>query len=139
MEHQGGGTRRHAIKRLKNEFEMWKRGELDVFTETTTTIKRVSWEILKPEGETWDEIIRPYEHFERVQFRAHQHHPQRLRLIYSLKPDELYIGLAEFEGYVVFVFNRGDAPAIMDCAEVGNALYIMRLGISADSMCRSVG
>ena len=41
-----------------------------------------------------------------------------------MHPDDIYIGRASFEGYVVFVFKKVNAAAL-DCPKVGNALYLM--------------
>jgi hypothetical protein len=43
--------------------------------------------------------------------------------IHSLGPNETYVGIAEFEGYVVSCFSRA-ATAVLDCPVMGNAIYV---------------
>ena len=47
----------------------------------------------------------------------------RLEYVYGLGPDQIYVGLDEFDGYVVFVFERTN-KAVLECAKTGNALYL---------------
>ena len=48
----------------------------------------------------------------------------RLRKLLTLNPVACYVGMDEFEGYVVFCF-RGTDRAVLDNPLVGNAVYIL--------------
>lgn len=113
-------VQKHAVERLRREFAKWQRGELEL--EFKGPICRVYWELLKPAGDSWPEIVRHYQYLQRVHNERYE--LQRLKQIHDLHPDLIYIGLASFEGYVVFVFKRGNV-AVLDCPRVGNALYLM--------------
>lgn len=113
-------VQKHAIERLRREFGKWQKGELDF--EFKSPIHRVYWELLKPSGDSWREIVRHYEYLQRVQNERYE--LERLKQIHDLEPDVIYIGLASFEGYVVFVFKKLDC-AVLECPRVGNALYVM--------------
>jgi hypothetical protein len=110
----------HAVERLRREFQQWQRGELDF--EPKSPIHRVYWELLKPSGDSWHEIVRHYEYLQRV--RNERYELQRLKRIHDLGVDVIYVGLASFEGYVVFELKRFNC-AVLDCPKVGNALYLM--------------
>jgi len=112
--------REHIVERLLREYKAWRRGALAVSFELP--VKRVHWHILKPAGNSWQELVRYYESLSRNTGRRFD--LDRLRAIHEFKPDEIFVGSASFEGYVVFVFNSLNM-AVLDCPEVGNALYIM--------------
>jgi hypothetical protein len=81
----------------------------------------LGWRILPP-GHTWKEIIRHYESLQSI--RHEEYDASRLKFTYDLKPDDVYVGVEEFEGYVVFVFQHGQT-AVLECPKVGNAIYLM--------------
>jgi hypothetical protein len=112
----------HAVERLKSEFDLWRKGELDIGFENVA--RRVHWEILRPSGNSWDELVRHYEYLARV--RNVRYELQRLKYVYQFGADETWVGRASFEGYVVFCF-RDKQLAVLECPEVGNALYLMSL------------
>jgi len=51
----------NVIKRLNNEFEQWRRGDLDFGFDAQV----VHWELLKPSGDSWNMIARHYENLQR--------------------------------------------------------------------------
>jgi hypothetical protein len=87
-------------------------------------VKKLSWEILPPGEHPFHEII---EHWEKLQKRNSKLcvDLERLKRINELEPTEIYCGLGEFYGYYVFHFKEMD-KAILECAFVGNATYVMR-------------
>lgn len=114
--------RRNAVKRIKHDFDLWQRGLLEV--EFETPAHRVYWELLKPCGDSWAELVRHFEYLSRA--RGEQYDIQRIKLLYGYKPDAVYVGLASFDGYVVFCYRRAGTAAL-ECPKVGNALYFMAL------------
>lgn len=44
---------------------------------------------------------------------------------YEMRPGSIYIGVDEFEGYVVFYFDRTQV-AVLECPVVGNAIYVIK-------------
>lgn len=114
--------RNHAINRLKRDFALWNKGLLPV--ELSMPVHRVYWELLKPEGDSWDELIRHFRYLENS--RNEHYETSRLKPLIDLKPDKIYVGRASFEGYVVFCYDRGQT-AVLECPRVGNALYLMKL------------
>jgi hypothetical protein len=114
--------RRNAIRRIRHDFDFWQRGLLEV--EFQTPVHRVYWELLKPSGDSWAELVRHFEYLSRI--RGEQYDIQRIKLLRDYKPDDIYVGRASFEGYVVFCYDRADTAAL-ECPKVGNALYFMAL------------
>lgn len=84
--------------------------------------KRLNWRLLPPGANPFSHILQHYE-------QLSKHHPEagydleRLHKAYSLNPDETYVGLDEFQGYVVFYFQNS-ATAVLDCPITGNAIYV---------------
>jgi len=110
-----------AVKRLNRNFERWKRGEL--IRIDPTDVRRVQWRILAPDGHTRDDIIRYARR--RAALQRHRFEADRLNLIYDLvRPNEVFEGTDSFEGYLVFVYRSAN-KAVMECGEVGNALFIV--------------
>ncbi|HZL12992.1 MAG TPA: hypothetical protein VFC85_02510 [Verrucomicrobiae bacterium] len=115
-------TRIRAIKRLKKDFELWDKGLLEI--ELSTKVHHVYWQLLKPTGDSWQELI---EHFRYLENSIGKKYDQnRLKYLYDFKHDEIYVGRSAFEGYVVICFNRAET-VVLECPRVGNALYLMKL------------
>lgn len=112
--------RKRAIDRLKSDFQKFSSGLLEL--EDLRITHRVHWEILKPAGDSWEEILRHYTRLQQLTNRRYD--VQRLRPLYDLTPNRIYVGKASFEGYVVFEYERGKT-AVLECPELGNALYLM--------------
>lgn len=112
--------RQRIVTRLYREFRAWQRGTLAV--DFNVPVHRVHWEILKPSGDSWQELVRYYERLSRANNKSYD--LDRLRKVHDLGPDEIFVGQASFDGYVVFIF-RSRNLAVLDCPEVGNALYLM--------------
>jgi hypothetical protein len=109
-----------VLQRLRREFMNWQRGVLDL--DFGPHVRRIYWELLKPSGDSWSDILRHYEYLQRVSNCRYD--LERLKKIHNERPDMIYIGLAAFEGYVVFVFSTVEL-AVLDCPQVGNAIYLM--------------
>ena len=114
--------RNSAIRRIRHDFDLWQRGLLEV--EFETPVHRVYWELLKPSEDSWVELVRHFEYLSRI--RGEQYDIERIKLLRDYKPDDIYVGRASFEGYVVFCYDRADTAAL-ECPKVGNAIYFMAL------------
>jgi hypothetical protein len=58
---------------------------------------------------------------------GHRYDLSRLEKLATLNPSECYVGLDEFEGYVVFCFS-GTETAVLENPLEGNAVYIISSG-----------
>ena len=95
-------------------------------------VKRIKWKLLPPSVHPFPRIAR---HFEDLStHRTHvKYDLNRLANFHGLDPDETFIGLDEFAGYVVFHF-RHVPIAVLDCPVTGNAIYVF--GHNWRSLCR---
>jgi hypothetical protein len=109
-----------ALERLRRMFGCWCRHE--PFLEPGTKIVEVNWELLQAAGDGWRQLVHYNDSLHEL--RHAERDDERIRLLWDLKPDMLFIGRLGFSGYIVFIFNRGNI-AVLESAFVGNALYIM--------------
>jgi hypothetical protein len=111
------------------------------------TIERVNWKLL-PKGEGLGDAFRNHLEGVRRQTRGKQYDPGSLDKNWTLRPERIFVGQDEFDGYYVFVFEKYPV-AVLECPWVGNALYLIskdrwvalsRLSKSSllDSDCRDV-
>ena len=92
--------------------------------DVSAPVERLPWHILPPGEHPFPAVL---EHF-RVLAERHpsvEYDHTRLEKLNSLGPTAVYVGVDEFEGYVVFNFEHY-AAAVLDCPIVGNAVYVMR-------------
>ena len=85
---------------------------------------QLSWRLLPPGIHSFKQILQYFEHLQLVHSES-KYEPERLRKIHKLGPDEVYVGLGVFQGYVVFVFNKSQ-KAVLECPLYGNAIYIIQ-------------
>jgi hypothetical protein len=84
--------------------------------------KRLNWELLPPGTNSFPQIVRHFDYLSRR--RTHVVYDiVRLHKVYSLHPDEIYVGIEEFEGYIVFYFSQ-PSIAVLECPVTGNAIYV---------------
>lgn len=114
--------RSRAVQRLKRDFELWQRGALEVHF--SVPVHRVHWQLLKPSGDSWQELVRHFEYLSKV--RNESYDIERIKTVHDFEPDEIFVGSQSFEGYVVFCFKIGET-AVLECPKVGNALYMLDL------------
>ncbi len=109
------GTR--IVRRINEDIDIYlKRGG------TRFGAKKLNWKLLPKGKQPFKKLL---EHFERI---SKQPAPivfdiDRLYKVYSLRPDDVFVGIDEFQGYVVFYFGSAET-AILDCPVTGNAIYV---------------
>lgn len=115
-------TERRIIKRLSDELERRKNPSAD--QPWRDVVQRVQWRIV----ERGNGVAMEWEHIEslveRLKRAGHAVDDSRLRFLWEQKPDTIFCGDDEFEGYLAFIFNRVER-AILECPIVGNAIYAM--------------
>jgi hypothetical protein len=105
------------VRRINEDIEIYvKRGG------TRFGAKKLNWKVL-PKGK--QPLKKLVEHFERISKQpiAIVFDIDRLHKVYSLKPDDVFVGIDQFEGYVVFYFASAET-AVLDCPVTGNAIYV---------------
>lgn len=88
-----------------------------------TQSESVPWKILPPGEHPFPQII---EYFESLQRRKQNIRWERERIcrLLSFEPTDVILGSDAFEGYVAFHFAELEI-AILECAIVGNAIYLL--------------
>ncbi|HTV39858.1 MAG TPA: hypothetical protein VMF08_04740 [Candidatus Sulfotelmatobacter sp.] len=87
-------------------------------------VKYVPWILLEPTDTTWQTLVRYYSSLSTI--RREEYDFERLKFSYDFKPNEIYLGKAAFEGYVVFCFAV-NGRVVLECPRKGNAIYLMTL------------
>ena len=113
--------RRLEIKGLRRSVQ--KHSERANVKKITDVAAQLWWKILPPGVEADHEIM---EYFRDYATRRHAvtFDFSRIEALLSLKPSHHYIGIDEWDGYVVYLFENTDT-AILDCPVYGNAIYIL--------------
>jgi hypothetical protein len=111
-----------ALKELAAWARAKKEERESVSAETRT--ESVPWKILPPGENPFPQIIR---YFESIQYRKKniRCEPERIHRILDFAPTTVILGFDAFEGYVAFHFAELEI-AILECAIVGNAIYLLR-------------
>jgi hypothetical protein len=89
-----------------------------------TPTYKVFWRILPPGEWTVDSVVSHYAELQRANPHV-RFDLDRLRRVFSLSPLSLYVGIDEFEGYIVFVFSQ-TKNVLLECPVYGNAIYLIR-------------
>ena len=105
-----------AIKRLKMQ--------LDMTSIQGRIIQTVNWQILPPGGDTLNRIL---EYYGEVCSKRPEVVIDKSRIIkiFNMSPDMIFKGDGGFFGYCAFWFKL-KAIAVLECAQVGNAIYVVR-------------
>jgi hypothetical protein len=85
---------------------------------------KLSWRLLPPGEHPFSEIVRHYRGLQERNIHV-EYEIERLNRVYHLHPSSTFIGLDEFEGYIVFDFQNSQIAAL-ECPIVGNAIYIIK-------------
>jgi hypothetical protein len=89
----------------------------------TAPTNEVFWHILPPGEWTVDSVLSHYSTLQRTNPNV-KFDVDRLRQVFSLGPSTLYVGIDEFEGYIVFAFPK-TKKVVLECPVYGNAIYII--------------
>ena len=84
---------------------------------------RLPWHLLPP-GEMSVESLRS--HYAGLARRDPdvRYEPERIEKVFSLGPEQCYVGADEFDSYVVFTF-AGTDRVLLECPIYGNAVYVL--------------
>jgi hypothetical protein len=84
---------------------------------------KINWEILPPGTCTLDRVLQHYTNL--VNYNPHINYDvSRIHGMFSLNPSTCYIGMNEFDGYIVFAFENSKKVAL-ECPVYGNAIYVL--------------
>lgn len=101
-------------------------GKAEIFTLDSITgmpirkIKTINWKILPKGDRIWDFVKHGVSHVSNSEKTMLQ---QRLKVLESYFPDEIYKGIDSYTGYLVFYFKRLNLY-VFDSIVYGNATYI---------------
>lgn len=90
----------------------------------STKPKRLPWRVLPPGELSADAVRRHYDTLQRTNPNI-RYERERITKALSLRPEQYYVGMDEFEGYMVLTFAR-TSKVLMECPIFGNAIYILR-------------
>ncbi len=90
----------------------------------TVSTKRLPWRVLPPGELSADAVLRHYNTLQRTNPDV-KYERDRITKALSLRPDEYYVGMDEFEGYMVLTFAR-TPKVLMECPVFGNAIYVIK-------------
>jgi hypothetical protein len=109
--------------RHKTVADLIKAVEINFSGQSLGKVGRLSW-VLLPESEEghFPHIVKHYRQLEEQNPQI-KYEVERLHKVHSLKADHIYVGMEEFEGYVVFYF-ASIKSAILECPIQNNAIYV---------------
>lgn len=106
------------------ELEKIRKRILDYFrVKESSTVNRINWQILPPGKWSFNQVIGHFKKLENTN-KNYKYDLERLELLKDFNPTTCFIGLNEFEGYVVFCFDYTD-KAILENPIRGNAIYLI--------------
>jgi hypothetical protein len=85
-------------------------------------VKKLNWKLLPPGTNSFEQIVRHFESLARRESHV-VYDLGRLHKVHSFHPDDVYVGIEEFDGYVVFYFSESSI-AVLECPITGNATYV---------------
>ncbi len=90
-------------------------------------MKQVNWKLIPPGNGDLESIKA---HIRRCCEHQRSRAPlvfdwSRIEFVLTLKPEHVFVGQDEFDGYLAFVFDR-KGRTVMECAMEGNAIYLFR-------------
>lgn len=87
-------------------------------------IKRLPWRVLPPGELSADNVRRHYDALQRTNPGV-RYERERITKALSLRPDQYYVGMDEFESYMVLTFAHTQR-VLMECPIFGNAIYVLK-------------
>jgi len=121
------------LAEIRGEFGSGRKVITDIFAAIEKRFKdtidrqviKIPWTLLPGTSEErFSEIVNHFKSLE-DQTSSLRYDIDRLHKVYSLNADEIYIGIEEFKGYVVF-YITGIETAILECPIQGNAIYVFQ-------------
>jgi hypothetical protein len=109
-------SKRKILKRLLEDLDR-------VIARGGIVFEQVAWQILPP-GDSISVSVNRYLTAVRARHPTRRFDSSRITRVTSLKPTKAYVSQGEFDGYVVFLFDRSP-QAVLECPWVGNALYLL--------------
>lgn len=108
--------RRRIVRRIFEDIAIYRERR------TAFGAKKLLWKLLPQGKQPFQKLI---QHFHGLSQKVTHvvFDIDRLHKVYSLNPDEVFVGTEEFEGYVVFYFALAET-AVLDCPVTGNAIYV---------------
>jgi len=108
-------VRRNVVARIVEDIKIY---------ESKLRVRKLKWRLLPPGKAAFPHIVKRFEHLS-TQRPGAVFDINRLYRIHSLGPTETYVGIKEFESYVVFYFGRAES-GVLDCPVTDNAIYVFR-------------
>ena len=97
------------------------RSDTTNFNSYILTAQKLNWKLL-PTGEMTFNQLREY--IEEIsRYSENEFDAEKIEKIFSLNADKIYCGNDDFDGYLVFYFEKIKI-AVLDCPRKGNAIYI---------------
>lgn len=116
-------TRHQEIMTAKKEAEMKETFSTLLKAGRIKPIK-LSWKLLPLGEHPFADIVRHYKWLQERNTNV-EYQMARLDKVYNLGPSSIYIGIDEFEGYIIFHFEKNQI-AVLECPVVGNAIYVFK-------------
>ena len=113
----------HRLRIRAKEKESKRVVEVSPFSDVEQP-EKLGWRLLPPGEHPFAEIVRHYQGLRGANARI-EYEVERLNRVYHLGPSSTFIGLDQFEGYIVFYFAHSQI-AVLECPVVGNAIYVIR-------------
>lgn len=115
----------HAINLMLELFGECEIVQEDLSQYTAPAINRVNWQMLPPGRQPWAALRA---HLEQTLAKKSDDDKRiiidRQAFVNSLQPDEIFVGLGGFDGYVAYVFNKYGL-VVLESVSWGNAIYVL--------------
>ena len=85
-------------------------------------VRKLNWKLLGPGELTLERIIRYLDSL-RHGAKEVKVNTSRVSFVLDQKPDQVFVGLDEFDGYLAFIFEKA-GKAVMENPHEGNAIYV---------------
>ncbi len=106
------------VERIKRDIERTFTSGVDA------QLNKVFWQILPPGQWTFDSVLNHYNELQHANPHIH-FDVKRLQTVLQLNPLSLYVGIGEFDGYIVLAFPQ-TTKVVLECLIYGNAIYVIR-------------
>lgn len=124
-----GGRSSHASgSRFAIRFEELRRLHLRILNELSLDrilppVRRFSWQLLPPGEWNTQSLLNRFNQLQ-SEGRLHAFDESRIIAMCQLQPRQCYMGMSEWDGYIVFEFSQYSC-VVLECPEYGNATYVL--------------